>query len=520
MGLKQGVIQLIIFHRLKFEVSPPQEVTPYVGSTVSFSCVAKSDLRPVITWEKDIKSRLPVDSNILPNGTLVLHNIQKSHQGTYTCITTNALATIIAKVKVNSPRSISSCSTIRHFTSASGNYEIDPDGAGGLAPFTVYCDMTDKNGVGVTVISHDSESRKLVQGCETQGCYSRDIDYTGASLYQLASLTLVSTHCEQFIKYECRGSVLQFDDPYGWWVSRGSSRMSYWGGASAGSNKCACGMTNSCADLSKPCNCDKNDLVWCEDSGLLTDKSQLPVKQLRFGDTVGPKIFMSSTRLSAEEQQNISITCNATGQPKPRVTWSNAVGNFPENRTTVTNGVLNIYQLRRKDGGVYICKAKNVLGLVIETVQLIVYLRLKFEVSPPQEVTPFYGDVVILPCVAKSDLRLVITWKKDIKSRLPVDSKVLPNGTLVLHNIQKSHHGTYTCTATNPLATIRAKVIVNIPLASSCSVIKKHTSEASGNYVIDPDGAGGLAPFTVYCDMTDKNGVGVTVISHDSEFRI
>ena len=96
---------------------------------------------------------------------------------------------------------------IRHFTNASGNYNIDPDGAGGLAPFTVYCDMADKNGVGVTVISHDSESRTLVQGCETQGCYSRDIDYTGASLYQLASLTRVSTHCEQFIKYECRGSL-------------------------------------------------------------------------------------------------------------------------------------------------------------------------------------------------------------------------------------------------------------------------------------------------------------------------
>ena len=44
-------------------------------------------------------------------------------------------------------------------------------------------------------------------------------------------------------------------------------------------------MTNSCADPSKRCNCDKNDAVWREDSGLLTDKTQLPVKQLRFGDT-------------------------------------------------------------------------------------------------------------------------------------------------------------------------------------------------------------------------------------------
>ena len=45
----------------------------------------------------------------------------------------------------------------------SGNYDIDPDREGGLAPFTVYCDMTEKNGVGVTVISHDSESTTKVR---------------------------------------------------------------------------------------------------------------------------------------------------------------------------------------------------------------------------------------------------------------------------------------------------------------------------------------------------------------------
>jgi len=60
--------------------------------------------------------------------------------------------------------------------------------------------------------------------------------------------------------------------------------MKYWGGAS-GSGKCACGMTNSCAEPRYGCNCDQNDYVWREDSGLLTDKTHLPVKQLRFGDT-------------------------------------------------------------------------------------------------------------------------------------------------------------------------------------------------------------------------------------------
>jgi len=61
-----------------------------------------------------------------------------------------------------------------------------------MAPFTVFCDMIDKNGVGVTVISHESESRTLVYGYGGPGSYSRDIHYTGASLSQLASLTRVS----------------------------------------------------------------------------------------------------------------------------------------------------------------------------------------------------------------------------------------------------------------------------------------------------------------------------------------
>ena len=125
--------------------------------------------------------------------------------------------------------------------------------------YDVTCDMKDKDGVGVTVISHDSESRTLVKDYEGPGSYSRDISYTGASLSQLASLTNVSSHCEQFIKYECKGSALNKNEKkVGWWVSRSSSEMLYWGGATPGSGKCACGMNNTCAGYKNyVCNCDK-----------------------------------------------------------------------------------------------------------------------------------------------------------------------------------------------------------------------------------------------------------------------
>ena len=187
-----------------------------------------------------------------------------------------------------------SCSDIkvRSPQATSGSYVIDPDGDGGNEPFNVFCDMTDKNGVGVTVVGHDSEARMLVDGYEAPRRYVKHITYNATGLTgvaQLAGLADVSIHCEQFIKYECYGALLFRDDEC-WWVSRHNQSMFYWGGAKPGDNKkCACGVTspNSCADPSFGCNCDKNDYTWREDSGFLTEKSQLPVIELWFGDTAG-----------------------------------------------------------------------------------------------------------------------------------------------------------------------------------------------------------------------------------------
>ena len=97
-----------------------------------------------------------------------------------------------------------SCSHIKaaHPEAPSGNYTIDPDGESGEDLFVVYCDMEDKNAVGVTVISHDSEQRGHVTGCQPKGCFSRDVTYKGSTPSQLVSLARVTSQCEQFIMFE------------------------------------------------------------------------------------------------------------------------------------------------------------------------------------------------------------------------------------------------------------------------------------------------------------------------------
>ena len=196
---------------------------------------------------------------------------------------------IVARINRQDPPTTCSELLIQHPSTPNGLYRIYPERPNPSLAVQVYCDMTSKSGVGVTVIGHDSESRTLVKGYNPPGSYKRKINYD-ISMKQIVTIMKRSKNCEQYIKYECYASILLYNGhPYGWWVSRQGSKMNYWGGAAVNSGKCACGMINSCAG-GNTCNCDLNDLVWREDSGYLTDKNTLPVTELRFGDTKNPTV--------------------------------------------------------------------------------------------------------------------------------------------------------------------------------------------------------------------------------------
>ncbi|XP_038046312.1 uncharacterized protein LOC119720630 [Patiria miniata] len=176
-----------------------------------------------------------------------------------------------------------------------GTYEVDPDGPGGLEVFEVECEMD----TGYTVVHHDKDvegftvrvtgnGRDIIK-YETPGAYRKILNYTTASLPQIAALANASDRCSQFVSLECMNTEIwnERGTQMTWWVSQDQEKMFNWGGAPSGFNGCGCYVNNTCENGER-CNCDNDSQrggsIWRLDRGLLTDKSKLPVREVRVGD--------------------------------------------------------------------------------------------------------------------------------------------------------------------------------------------------------------------------------------------
>ncbi|CAL4184396.1 unnamed protein product, partial [Meganyctiphanes norvegica] len=171
---------------------------------------------------------------------------------------------------------------------------IDVDSSGVLPPFPVTCEFFN-DGTVYSYIGHKHEMTTTVDGFEKRGSYVLNIDYN-ANPEQIEVFVNRSSKCRQRIHYDCLNSRLfnspsQEDQeffPFTWLVSRHNQPLDYWGGSLPGSRKCECGLMGTCVVEEKWCNCDAGIEAWLFDSGELTVKEHLPIKQMRIGDTGSP----------------------------------------------------------------------------------------------------------------------------------------------------------------------------------------------------------------------------------------
>ncbi|XP_059847610.1 receptor-type tyrosine-protein phosphatase S-like isoform X8 [Hypanus sabinus] len=160
-----------------------------------------------------------------------------------------------------------------------------------------------------------------------------------------------------------------------------------------------------------------------------------------------------------------SFVCQATGSPKPRVTWNKKGKRVSSQRFEViefddgAGAVLRIQPLRTpRDEAVYECQATNALGDVTATAKLTVLREDQLpsgfpniDMGPQLKVVERTRTATML-CAASGNPDPEITWFKDF---LPVDPssstriKQLRSGALQIENSEETDQGKYECVASN-----------------------------------------------------------------------
>uniref|UniRef100_A0A646QGQ6 Neurexin4 n=1 Tax=Hemiscolopendra marginata TaxID=943146 RepID=A0A646QGQ6_9MYRI len=257
------------------------------------------------------------------------------------------------------------CHTSQHYLSCEAYHQSDPgrkkvdividvDGSGILKPFPVTCEFP-ANVPSQTYLGHKNERTITVNGFEKPGSFVQDITYN-AEMDQIIELVNRSSHCRQFLSYQCYRARLfnspvpdrvKFE-PLSWWVSRTNQKMDYWGGSLPGSRKCRCGLFAQCVDPNRWCNCDAATNSWNRDEGYLEHMEYLPVRQLRFGDTGSPmddkQGKYSLGKLICEGDtlfdNTVTFTLPDATINLPRFEWSHSADIYFQFKTTILSATL------------------------------------------------------------------------------------------------------------------------------------------------------------------------------------
>ncbi|XP_058536032.1 receptor-type tyrosine-protein phosphatase F isoform X4 [Ochotona princeps] len=165
-----------------------------------------------------------------------------------------------------------------------------------------------------------------------------------------------------------------------------------------------------------------------------------------------------------------SFVCQATGEPKPRITWMKKGKKVSSQRFEViefddgAGSVLRIQPLRvQRDEAIYECTATNSLGEINTSAKLSVLEEEQLpsgfptiDMGPQLKVVEKARTATML-CAAGGNPDPEISWFKDF---LPVDPTVsngrikqLRSGALQIESSEESDQGKYECVATNSAGT-------------------------------------------------------------------
>ncbi|KAK3708280.1 hypothetical protein QZH41_017646 [Actinostola sp. cb2023] len=235
---------------------------------------------------------------------------------------------------------------------------------------------------------------------------------------------------------------------------------------------------------------DDTGIYQCKASNILGKVQNTAILEVNFP----PRLTLNKEPIYKEIGNDIVFPkCHVTGSPKPKVTWSKAIGALPNGPSVIKDGQLSLLRSKKDDSGLYVCKADNGLGSAVAGIMLNVFELPVFVIKPPSSYGADPGTTIVLNCTAKGDPQPVISWRKE-NGVLPAGKYEVRDDSLIIKNVEKSDSGVFVCTATSGgvfHADTKITLHVHYP-GRYCSEIYKSGERRNGVYSVNPDGQDAL----------------------------
>ncbi|XP_048199816.1 neural cell adhesion molecule 1 isoform X1 [Perognathus longimembris pacificus] len=221
-----------------------------------------------------------------------------------------------------------------------------------------------------------------------------------------------------------------------------------------------------------------------------------------------PKITYVENQTAMELEEQVTLTCEASGDPIPSITWRTSTRNISSEEKTLDGHMvvrsharvssLTLKSIQYTDAGEYICTASNTIGQDSQSMYLEVQYAPKLQ--GPVAVYTWEGNQVNITCEVFAYPSATISWFRD--------GQLLPSSNysnIKIYNTPSASYlevtpdsendfGNYNCTAVNRIGQESLEFILvqaDTPSSPSIDGVEPYSSTAQVQFD-EPEATGGV----------------------------
>ncbi|KAM3869454.1 neural cell adhesion molecule 1a [Diretmus argenteus] len=234
---------------------------------------------------------------------------------------------------------------------------------------------------------------------------------------------------------------------------------------------------------------------------------------------VQPKITFLNNQTASELEEQVTLTCEASGDPTPTISWSFGRTVFTEGEQSLDGNVvvrsharvssLTLKYVQFDNAGQYLCTAHNSIGRDSQHM----YLEVRYAPKIQGVVTTYTweGNPANISCEVLAHPGASVVWFRDgqqLPSANTTNIKIYHTPTVSYLEItpdSQNDYGSYNCTATNVIGTESKEFLLIQAEVPSSPAIEQ----------VDPFSSTAVVEF----DEPDSSG-GVPILKYKAEWRL